>query len=192
MIRIASIALLVAVSGMPAAAAADATTLEPRYNPALYAKLERSIDPDGSIYGLRFGASEKQLLEVLGVPNGVIVISDTRKALLYGKTHLFVLRSGKLRELRVGEHVISWEVAQQMDGNPFFDRGDWELKPGIRRGMSFEEVQKLINRPAAVPDHKFSYDTREASVALSFAGYSESGRRTGYKLIGFSVLSYGQ
>lgn len=168
MIRIASIAVLVAV-GMPAATAADAITLEPRYNPSLYAKLERSIDPDGSIYGLRFGASEKQLLEVLGV-----------------------LRSGKLRELRVGEHVISWEVAQQMDGNPFFDRGDWELKPGVRRGMGFEEVQKLINRPAASPDHKFSYDTREASVALRFAGYSESGRHTGYKLMGFSILSYGQ
>jgi hypothetical protein len=41
-----------------------------------------------------------QVLDALGVPNGVIVISDTRKALLYGKSHMFVFRGGKFRELR--------------------------------------------------------------------------------------------
>jgi hypothetical protein len=189
MVRRACIALLVAGS-LVASVRADALKLEPRYNPALYAALERIIDPDGSIYGLKFGATEKQVIDALGVPNGVIAVSDTRKALLYGKTHLFILRNGKFRELRVGDHVISWELAQQMDGNPFFDRGDWELKPGIRQRMSFEDVQKLVNRPAAVPDHKFSYDTREASVNLSFASYGESGRRMGYRLIGFSIVSF--
>ena len=183
----ASLALVFSI-----ATAADGIDLQPRYDPARYSRLERSIDPDGSIYGLRFGASEKQLLEAFGMPNGVIVISDTRKALLYGKSHLFLLRNGRFRELRIGDHVINWEVARQMDGNPFFDRSDWVVQPGIRNGMSFEEVQKLIGRPAAVPDHKFSYDTKEASVALSFASYGHPSRETGYRLIGLSIVSFGQ
>lgn len=191
MIRIALVAGLLAIANA-SAEGTEGINLQPRYDPARYAKLERSIDPDGSIYGLRFGATEKQILDAFGLPNGVVIISDTRKALLYGKSHLFVLRNGRFRELRIGEHVINWEIARQMDGNPFFDRSDWVVRPGIRNGMSFEEIQKLIGRPAAVPDHKFSYDTKEASVALSFASYSHSGREMGYKLIGLSIVSFGQ
>ena len=172
--------------------ATEGINLQPRYDPARYGKLDRTIDPDGLVYGLKFGASEKQVLDALGVPNGVIAVSDTRKALLYGKSHLFVFRRGKFRELRIGEHVINWELARQMDGNPFFDRDDWVVKPGIRNGMSFEEVQKLLGRPGAVPDHKFSYDTKETSVSLSFASYSHSGREAGYRLIGLSITSFGQ
>jgi hypothetical protein len=191
-IRTITIAACLLTFAVTVAQAAEGTNLEPRYNPGLYSQLERTIDPDGSIYGLKFGATEKQVLDAFGVPNGVIVISDTKKALLYGKTHLFVMRNGQLRELRVGDHVIDWELARQMDGNPFFDRGDWLLKPGIKNGMSFEDMQKTINRPAAVPNHKFSYDTKEASVTLSFASYSESGRQVGYRLMGFSIQSFGR
>jgi len=175
-----------------AALAAEGIDLQPRYDPARYSKLDRTIDPDGLVYGLKFGATEKQVLDALGVPNGVIAISDTRKALLYGKTHLLVFRGGKFRELRIGEHVINWEVAQQMDGNPFFDRGDWVVKPGIRNGMSFEEVQKVVGRPGAVPDYKFIYDTKETSVSLSFSSSTQPGRQVEYRLIGLSITSFGQ
>ncbi len=175
-----------------AALATEGINLQPRYDPARYSKLDRTIDPDGLIYGLKFGATEKQVLDTLGVPNGVIAISDTRKALLYGKSHLLVFRGGRFRELRIGEHVINWEMARQMDGNPFFDRGDWVVKPGIKNGMSFEEIQTLLGRPGAVPDHKFSYDTKETSVSLSFASYSQSGREGGYRLHGLSIMSFGQ
>jgi hypothetical protein len=174
------------------ALAADGIDLQPRYDPARYSKLERTIDPDGFVYGLKFGATEKQVLDALGVPNGVIIVSETRKALLYGKRHIFVFRGGKFRELRVGEHVINWELARQMDGNPFFDRDDWVVKPGITNGMSFEEVQKLLGRHGAVPNHMFSYDTKSTSVSLSFASYSHSGRQEGYRLIGLSIVSFGQ
>lgn len=185
-----SIVMLSAVSTV--ALATDGINLQPRYDPARYSKLDRTIDPDELVYGLRFGATENQVLDALGIPNGVIIISDTRKALLYGKSHLFVFRGGRFRELRIGEHVISWEIGRQMDGNPFFDRNDWVVKPGIKNGMSFEEIQKLLGRPAAIPDHKFSYDTKETSVSLSFASYSHAGRDAGYKLIGLSIMSFGQ
>ena len=175
-----------------AALATDGIDLKPRYDPARYSKLDRTIDPDGLVYGLKFGATEKQVLDALGVPNGVIVISDTRKALLFGKSHLFVFRGGKFRELRIGEHVINWEVGRQMDGNPFFDRGDWVVKPGIRNGMRFEEVQKVLGRHGSVPDHRFSFDTKEASVSLNFSSYSQPGREVEYKLISLSIMSFGQ
>jgi hypothetical protein len=175
-----------------AAAATEGIDLQPRYDPARYSKLDRTIDPDGLVYGFKFGATEKEVLDALGVPNGVIAISDTRKALLYGKSHLFIFRGGKFRELRIGEHVINWELARQMDGNPFFDRGDWVVKPGIRNGMSFEEVQKVLNRPGAAPDYKFSYDTKETSVSLSFSSYTRPGGPGEYKLMGLSIMSFGQ
>jgi hypothetical protein len=153
----------------------DALRLNPRYDHALYANRDRVIDPDGSIYGLQLGASEKQVVAAFGPPNGVIAISDTRKAFLYGKSHLFVFRGGRLRELRVGDHMVDWQLARQMDGNPFFDRSDWVLKPGLRNGMNFDEVRSVLGRPGASPNHQFSFDTPE-----------------GYRLYGFAVVSYAQ
>jgi hypothetical protein len=188
----AFIAVVLLFATATSALAVEGIDLQPRYDPARFSKLDRTIDPDGLIYGLRFGSTEKQVLDAFGVPNGVIAISETRKALLYGKSHLFVFRGGKLRELRIGEHVINWEVARQMDGNPFFDRGDWVVKPGIRNGMSFEEVQKALARPGVAPDHRYSYDTKEASVSLSFSSYSQPGRPVEYRLIGLSIMSFGQ
>ena len=186
-----SILLFVLLAGFAcAAAAADALDLKPSYEPGRYAKLDRSIDPDGLIYGLKFGATEKQVLEALGTPNGVIVISDTRKALLYGKSHLFVFRGGKFRELRIGEHMIHWDLTQQMDGNPFFDRGEWVVQPGIRSGMSFAEVQKLLGRHGAVPTHNYTFDTRESAVTLNFASYSRGGREDGYRLHSVTITSF--
>ena len=173
-----------------AAGAGDAINLEPRYDPAKFSARERLVDPDGSIYGVKFGASEKQLLEAFGTPNGVIVISEAKKAFLYGRSHLFILRNGRLRELRVGDHILNWGLSQQMDGNPFFDRGDWQLVPGIRNNMSFEEVQKIINRPNAVPSYSFSYDTKQASVTLNFAGHSRSSGAESFRLHSFSILSF--
>ena len=178
---------------VPLSAAADALDLKPRYNHALFANRERTIDPDGSVYGVKFGASEKEVLEAFGTPNGVIAISETRKALLYGRSHLFVFRGGLLRELRVSEHNFHWELVKQMDGNPFFDRSDWVLKPGIRNGMDFEEVKKALNRPTAVPHYQFSYDSKHAAVTLNFSSFSSGpgAKPEGYRLLGFSILSYG-
>lgn len=171
----------------------DAINLNPRYNHALYAGRERVVDPDGSVYGVKFGATERQVLDAFGTPNGVVAISDTRKAVLYGKSHLFVFRSGKLRELRVNEHVFHWELAKQMDGNPFFDRSDWVIKPGLRNGMDFEEVRQLLGRPNAVPSYQFTYDSKQASVTLTFSSFSSGpgAKPEGYRLHGFTIVSYG-
>jgi len=194
MIRSATI-LVLALSPLSAnvVIASDAINLNPQYNHAKFAARDRTIDPDGSIYGVKFGATEKQILEAFGVPNGVIAISDSRKAFLYGKSHLFALRGGKLRELRVGDHLIDWELAKQMEGNPFFDRSDWVLSPGLKKGMDFNDVQKVLGRSKAEPTYQLTYDSKEGSVTLNFSSVSgPDAKPEGYHLSSFSILSYGQ
>lgn len=173
--------------------ASDAINLNPQYNHTKFAARDRTINPDGSIYGVKFGATEKQLLEAFGVPNGVIAISETRKALLYGKSHLFVLRGGKFREVRVGDHLIDWELAKQMEGNPFFDRSDWVLSPGLKKSMDFNDVQKVLGHSKAEPSYHLTYDSKEASVTLNFSSVSgPDAKPEGYHLSSFSILSYVQ
>jgi hypothetical protein len=43
-----------------------------------------------------------------------------------------------------------------------------------------------------VPDHRFGYDTKETSVSLSFSSYTQPGREVEYRLIGLSIMSFGQ
>jgi hypothetical protein len=127
------------------------------------------------------------------MPNGVLVLSDTKKAYLYGKTHIFILRNGKLREVKVGDHIIDWDVSQQMDGHPFFDSGKWSIKPGITNGMSFDDMKKTLNKPTAMPDYRYSFDTNNSSVILNFSGYGGGpGRSEGYRLSGFTIKNFGQ
>ncbi|MEX0735652.1 MAG: hypothetical protein WD944_08205 [Steroidobacteraceae bacterium] len=166
--------------------------LKPEYKPALMKNRPKVIDPDKSVYGVPFGASEAQLVAAFGDPNGLIVVSDSAKAFLYGSTHLFLFKSGKLRELIVGHSVIDWQLSQRMDGNPFFDAGGWTMAPGIQNEMTFEQVQKVLRKPSAVPDHQYSYETDNAVVELMFSSMSGPGTdNTKYRLFGFNVRNYG-
>jgi hypothetical protein len=174
--------------------ASDVIELNPKYNHSLFIDRDRIIDPDGSVYGIKFGATEKQVLEAFGVPNGVFVLNESKKVFLYGKSHLFIFRNGKFCELRVGEYVFNWDLLKQMEGHPFFDRNDWTLKPGLKDGMDFEEVKKVLGKPNVSPDYKFTFDTKNASITLDFSSMSVNSwfKSTSFRLLGFTIVSFEQ
>jgi hypothetical protein len=135
----------------------------------------RDVDPDGEMHGVRFGATEAQVRAKLGAPTGTLQISDTRNALFYGKSHAFVFRKGRLVELHITEHLLDWELTQQMEEHPLFNAGRWMLKPGITDGMTFGEVMRQLKNENVRPGHRFQYETETASVELAFSGRVDVG-----------------
>jgi hypothetical protein len=60
MIRTLSAGLMFVVGlGSGIAHAAEGISLNPQYNPALFKAKDPTVDPDNSIYGIKFGATEK-------------------------------------------------------------------------------------------------------------------------------------
>jgi len=148
---------------------AETVTLNHEYSPKKFRSLDRKINPDVSVYGLKFGSSEESVRETFGDPQGVILINDTRKALLYGQTHLLVFRNDKLVELRVSKHgIVDFELAKRMDEHPFFDRKTWVLGPGLRSGMAFGEVQKALKKPNEKPNYRYVVEGPSSTTTLQF------------------------
>ena len=146
------------------------------------------IDPDHGVYGVAFGATEKQLIDKLGEPSGTIQLSSTRRALVYGKKHAFIFRKGVFRGLIVSNFILDYDLVQGMEPHPVVDSITWTLVPGIKEGMSYAQVSKLVGRPAATGDYHLMYETADARVNLQFSG-SEGSRRDpeGFTLFGFVI-----
>lgn len=162
------------------------------YDPSLFKSRNSIIDPDQSAYGVPFGANESEVLQQVGLPNGVIRVNSGRKILFYGKSHAFIFRKGLFRELRVSRHLIDWKLSEQMDSHPFFDRENWTINPGIKSNMSYAEVMQSLGRASGSGDHRFAFDTENATVRLSFASMRTSGDApTAYSLLGFHIIHYG-
>ena len=170
---------------------ADPLQLHPQYSPSFFKARQKVIDPDKMVYGLAFGATEAELIKAFGDPSGVIAASETVNVLLYGSSHLFVLRKGKFRELLIADHVIDWRVARRMERVAFFDGGSWTLAPGIQAQMSFEEVASKLKKSPAKPGYRLTYETSNAEVELEFSSTSENGKETGYVLRGVSIKNHG-
>ena len=148
------------------------------------------IDPDHGVYGVPFGATEKQLTEELGAPSGTIQLSSTRRALIYGNKNAFIFRKGVLRGLVVSQYILDHRVSQGMEPNPVVDSMVWTLVPGIKDGMTYNQVAKLLGRPSANGDYLIAYETESARVELQFAGRQGfRGDPESFTLVGLAIES---
>ena len=159
---------------------------------SIYAKepITPVIDPDHGVYGVPFGATEKQLAEELGTPSGAIQLSSTRRALIYGNKNAFIFRKGVLRGLVVSQYILDHRVSQGMEPNPVVDSMVWTLVPGIKEGMTYAQVAKLLGRPSSNGDYVITYETESARVELQFAGRQGfRGDPESFTLVGLAIES---
>ena len=189
---ILTIVSLLAAVPSSACAQSDRFDWSPNYNPGHFKAIDRTIDPDGDVYGLPFGSEEKDIVAAFGEPTGVVVLTETRKGYLYGKSHLFVYRNGKLRELFIRDEILDWDVSKQMEDHSFFDSGQWVLGPGIKRSMKFDEVMDALERPQASPDYRYSIDGERSATKLRFSRHSGASGGESYVLHGIAITYYGE
>ena len=148
------------------------------------------IDPDRGAYGIAFGSTEKQIVEKLGAPTGTVQLSATRRALIYGKGHAFIIRKGTFRTLIVVDNVLDYRLSQGMESHPVVDSISWTLGPGIKDGMSYAQVAKALGRADSLGDYNLAYETANARVELQFAGMQGArGDPESFSLRGF-VIDY--
>lgn len=154
------------------------------------ASLSPIIDPDRGAYGIAFGSTEKQIVEILGAPSGTVQLSSTRRALIYGKGHAFIIRKGTFRTLIVVDSILDYRLSQGMESHPVVDSINWTLGPGVKEGMSYAQVAKALGRADSLGDYNLAYETNSARVELQFAGMQGArGDPESFSLRGF-VIDY--
>ena len=148
------------------------------------------IDPDHGAYGVPFGSTEKQVVEKLGTPTGTVQLSSTRRALIYGKSHAFIIRKGTFRALIFADSVLDYRLSQGMESHPVVDSINWTLGPGIKDGMSYAQVAKVLGRADKIGDYNLAYETANARIELQFSGMQGArGDPESFSLRGF-VIEY--
>ena len=192
--RIATLCLSLLSFAAPATvwAASEFIVVPPdSYQPQYFKHRSREIDPNQGAYGLPFNAGEAEMIKAFGPPSGVFQASEIRKAFFYGKSHIFVLKNGKFKELYVSDHMLDWDFAKNIEPHPFFDSNNWEVKPGLKKGMEFQQVKAKVGNSLGAPSYQVTYTTDRANLMLRFSGTSSPGREGGeYHLYGFSLRAH--
>src|SRR5262249_41501270 len=73
--------------------------------------LTRRIDPDKSIYGIPFGTREDDFIARHGKPTGYMRLGGAETALVYGKSHAFLFKSGSLVGIRITHYIMDWKLS---------------------------------------------------------------------------------
>lgn len=148
------------------------------------------IDPDQGAYGVPFGATEKQLIEKLGPASGSLQLSPTRRALFYGRSHVFLFRKGAFRGVLLSQFgTLDHRLTDYMDMHPRFDAASWKISPGITGGMNYAQVARLLKKPEGRGDYRLNYETSSARVELTFSGMGERNVPESFSLIGAVIES---
>jgi hypothetical protein len=158
------------------------------YRSQQFKNRSRVIDPDQGAYGVPFNASEGEIVKAFGPPNGIYQMSEDRRALLYGKSHAFVLKAGKFKELYLSDHLFDWKFVERIESHPFFDDEAWEIRPGLKKHMDYQAVKALVGNVLGNPKYEATYTTDRATVSLMFATMTAPGQEPPqYQLHSFSI-----
>ena len=152
---------------------------------------DRVIDPQRGVYGLSLGATEDETVRRFGKPVGIVELSESHRAYLYGKAHLLGFKKGRFYQLIVGNYLIARQLHELMDADLWFDSDSWKLTPGIKRGMSVDTVAKLLKRDIPHGVYIWTYTDGDAQIELGFSRHTtkESGKpeKAEFQINGFSI-----
>lgn len=142
--------------------------------PARFEGRSRLVDPDASVFGVPFGATEAEVVEAFGPPTGIYLLSEAKKLLFYGVDVGLIFRKGRLAECILASHgLIDWNLMKQVEKHPFFDARRWQLSGGLSAGASFDDVAKRLGKDLGEPRNSASYTTAHAAVDLQFYSRTE-------------------
>ena len=156
--------VLTCCCGVSIARAAD--DLREKTRPPAGAALPKiEIDVEGGVFGLRFGASEEEVMQKLGKPAGYLRLDEQRTVLVYPQNALMLLFEGKFDAFRIGRMVLDHDLGMWLSGSTF-GREEWSVSNGLRARMSRQEVLALLPSVAALEPSSFASSKYRLEVPL--------------------------
>ena len=96
--------------------------------------------------------------------------------MLYGATHLFLFRDGKLSGIRISDPILDWIISRNLEPCEAFKGRKWKLKNGIQNETTQTKVKKLLGSSLQTNDYyQTYYMTDKAKVQLFFCHYTSEG-----------------
>ena len=155
--------------------------------PAISFAQNWNIDLDKDVFGVPWGASESELVEALGEPNGYFNISRFRKLVYYGKSHSFLLVNNQLKGYYLHEYNQTNLLNESVVVNQEFDRATVTINGKDIMDKSFADVESALGVDLGDPDYSTSYITDFVSVEFSFSSTTIAASRS-YRLGGLKIL----
>ena len=142
--------------------------------PANQAHVNPLIDPDKSIFGMPLGTSEDEFIQKNGKPTGYVRLMGDETAMLYGKSHAFLFKDGKLAGILVTHNTMDWELSKSIGQyRSFPDHSDWQLSNGLKPDMTLAAVRKILGDKLFSEDaprrYHQQFKTDLSLVKLSFS-----------------------
>lgn len=138
----------------------------------LFKERVRVIKPGLMVYGVPWTATIDEFKQAFGPPTGMFAIRSDAVALVYGRSHVLLFEKGELREVSIDARLFNFVLEPHILPHVFFDSRDLTIEPGIRLGMSPEEIQTVVPGKFAVPGQRemsSSFALEHASIKLWYS-----------------------
>ena len=147
------------------------------------------IDPDNHIFGMKYGATEDQIIAEFGSPGGYLRLDQDETVMIYGRAIGFIFTSQKLSGIFISQSLIDHKLAGRFTNDSIFSRNrfsvEWELTNGIKWQAPLSEIRESLGKSLKEGEHnQYYYETDKSKITLSFS----QPRGSELKLYGIAVF----
>jgi hypothetical protein len=152
-------------------------------------ELDRTIDPDKSIFGFALGTTEDAFVEKCGNPVGYLRLKGDKSVILYGNSMAFLFEDKKLTSVFLGDDIVNYPISNDLQFVDLLDDKGWKLSNGIKNKMDLVAVRKILGDKLIAEDSKSLYNhyylTEKSRVTLSFSrsGIDTENDESAYSLL---------
>lgn len=151
--------------------------------------MEWNIDIDKGPFGIKWGATEEEIVDGIGEPNGYFNISNHKKLMFYGKKIVFLLSRGKLKEVNFSDYSHSILLRTPIAVNSEFETANITVNGKEIFRENFKQLEDVLGIELGEPSSQAEFATNTADVYLSFAQTYWGNSTTGsYTLIGYRIV----
>jgi len=153
------------------------------------ANLTTLIAPGKSYFGVPAGATEDEVIALLGPADGFIRLQGKGSLLLYGPQKGYLFGDGKLEGIYLTMSLVDFELGKMMTGEMGMQTPKWRLDTGLEPEMGRDEVIELLgDRFKSGDNYRGHYDEGDYRIKLRFSHYTQEGEDQGaYRLNSLSV-----
>jgi hypothetical protein len=143
----------------------------------LKSRFLEAIDPDAKMFGVAYGASEDEILSILGPPDATLAYARKVKGLVYHDDIAFVLHDDRFVALVISDmsiHNRIWDTFFSATPHPPYV---WRLSDGIAREMNQKEIRGLLGKNVKLVESQYlwKWTTKKSEVEIDFAHLVKKG-----------------
>jgi hypothetical protein len=143
------------------------------------------IDPDKSIFGLKYGASKNEVISQFGEPDGYIELRTNESVMVYGRTIGLLMKNDQLNGVHAVDgtsSLLNPDIEVEYRANSKLHGLKWEFMCGNKAATTLDDFITSQSRSLSHDPQGWHYNTEVSTADLLFGDITRDGITTSNRL----------